>query len=59
MKLKFRSHYLLYLGAILGDRLSDQTICMAAVHYKGFNKTYRHYDVHNLYGSKMMEATFK
>ena len=39
-----------YKTAILGDSLSDKTLCMIAEQSDGRGKIYNHYDVHNLYG---------
>ena len=42
------------LGSVLGSRLSDKTICMAALHNDG---RLRHYDVHSIYGYSMTGPT--
>ena len=56
---RFTSYLLANIDAVWGSRLSDKTICMAAVQYKDDRETYRHYDVHNLYGWSQMEPTLK
>lgn len=40
--------------AIYGSRLSEKTVCMVGVQNNG---TYRHYDVHSLYGWSQTEPT--
>ncbi|XP_064607330.1 maltase-glucoamylase-like [Liolophura sinensis] len=42
--------------SIIGDRLSDKTLCMVGIQSDG-QRTYRHYDVHSLYGWYEMLAT--
>ncbi|CAF3630946.1 unnamed protein product [Adineta steineri] len=39
-----------YKTAILGQYLSDKTMCMIGEQTDGQGKIYKHYDVHNLYG---------
>lgn len=40
--------------AVLGPRLSEKTLCMIAVQNRG---SYKHYDVHSLYGWSQTEPT--
>ena len=47
----------LYKTAILGDYLSDKTLCMIGEQTDGRGKFYNHYDVHNLYGWSETVAT--
>ena len=47
----------LYKTAILGDSLSDKTLCMIGEQTDGRGKFYNHYDVHNLYGWSETLAT--
>lgn len=49
-------HLLPFDRAIWGDMMSDKTICMVALQTDG-NRTYRHYDVHSLYGWSETVAT--
>lgn len=39
-----------YKTSILGDYLSDKTLCMIGEQSDGRGNVYTHYDVHNLYG---------
>ena len=39
-----------YKTSILGDYLSDKTVCMIGEQKDGQGNVYNHYDVHNLYG---------
>lgn len=41
-----------------GDRLSDKTLCLIGEQSNGV-KTFKHYDVHNLYGWSETIATFE
>ncbi len=43
-------------SAIWGDVMSDKTICMLTLQTDG-NTTYRHYDIHNLFGWSETVAT--
>ncbi|CAF1211765.1 unnamed protein product, partial [Didymodactylos carnosus] len=45
-----------YHPAIWGSVMSDKTICMLALQTDG-NTTYRHYDIHNLFGWSQTVAT--
>jgi len=38
-------------------RLSDKTLCMIAV--QGVNSSYKHYDVHSLYGASQIYPTLR
>lgn len=45
-------------GAAYGNRLSDKTLCLVGEQSNGM-KTFKHYDVHNLYGHTETIATYE